>query len=99
MAIATSVNGNELTVQVEGRFDFSAHQEFRDAYEKTEDGVKNYVIDMSRATYLDSSALGMLLLLRDHAGGDSANVRITQCNQDVKKILTISNFEQLFTIE
>ncbi|MEY8204081.1 MAG: STAS domain-containing protein [Bermanella sp.] len=99
MAIATSVNGNELTVQVEGRFDFSAHQEFRDAYEKTEEGVKNYVIDMSRATYLDSSALGMLLLLRDHAGGDSANVRITQCNQDVKKILTISNFEQLFTIE
>ena len=99
MAIATSVNGNELTVQVEGRFDFSAHQEFRDAYEKTEDGVKNYVIDMSRATYLDSSALGMLLLLRDHAGGDSASVRITQCNQDVKKILTISNFEQLFTIE
>jgi len=99
MSIATSVNGNELTVQVEGRFDFSAHQEFRDAYEKTEDSVKNYVIDMSRATYLDSSALGMLLLLRDHAGGDSANVRITKCNQDVKKILTISNFEQLFTIE
>ncbi len=99
MAIATSVNGNELTVQVEGRFDFSAHQEFRDAYEKTGEGVKNYVIDMSRATYLDSSALGMLLLLRDHAGGDSANVRITKCNQDVKKILTISNFEQLFTIE
>jgi len=99
MSIATSVNGNGLTVQVEGRFDFSAHQEFRDAYEKTEDSVKNYVIDMSRATYLDSSALGMLLLLRDHAGGDSANVRITKCNQDVKKILTISNFEQLFTIE
>ncbi len=99
MAIGTSVSGNELTVQVEGRFDFSAHQEFRDAYEKTGDGVKNYVIDMSRATYLDSSALGMLLLLRDHAGGDNANVRITKCNQDVKKILTISNFEQLFTIE
>jgi len=99
MAIATSVNGSELVIQVEGRFDFSAHQEFRDAYEKSNEDVKNYVIDMSRATYLDSSALGMLLLLRDHAGGDNASVRITKCNQDVKKILTISNFEQLFTIE
>jgi len=99
MSIGTSVSGSELTVQVEGRFDFSAHQEFRDAYEKSDDSVKSYVIDMSRATYLDSSALGMLLLLRDHAGGDTAQVHIKNCNQDVKKILTISNFEQLFSID
>ena len=99
MSIGSSVSGNELTVQIEGRFDFSAHQEFRDAYEKTDPSVNKYVIDMGRATYLDSSALGMLLLLRDHAGGDNANVRITKCNQDVRKILTISNFEQLFTID
>ena len=99
MSIGTSVSGNELTVQIEGRFDFSAHQEFRDAYEKSDDGIKDYVIDMGKATYLDSSALGMLLLLRDHAGGDNAKVRITKCNPDVKKILTISNFEQLFAID
>ncbi len=53
---------------------------------------------MRDATYLDSSALGMLLLLRDHAGGDAAEVRIVNCNPDVRKILTISNFEQLFEI-
>jgi anti-anti-sigma factor len=99
MSVNTSLSGSELTVQIEGRFDFSAHQEFRDAYEKAGDAVKQYTIDMSNATYLDSSALGMLLLLRDHAGGDSANVRITHCNPDVRKILTISNFEQLFTID
>ena len=40
----------------------------------------------------------MLLLLRDFAGGDKANIEITNCSADVKKILTISNFEQLFTI-
>jgi anti-anti-sigma factor len=55
-------------------------------------------VDLKDATYLDSSALGMLLLLRDHAGGDSSQVKIVNCNADVKKILTISNFEQLFTI-
>jgi anti-anti-sigma factor len=99
MPINASTNGGELTVVVEGRFDFSAHQEFRDAYEKADSSVTQYVIDMSKASYLDSSALGMLLLLRDHAGGENANVRITRCNADVKKILTISNFEQLFTIE
>jgi HptB-dependent secretion and biofilm anti anti-sigma factor len=92
-----SPDGGELTIQVTGRFDFSAHQEFRKAYEI---GVKpkRFSIDMSNATYLDSSALGMLLLLRDHAGGDSADIHIVNCNEDIKGILTVSNFDQLFTI-
>jgi len=91
-------NGHQLTIRVDGRFDFSAHQEFRDAYENST-SVISYVIDLGGATYLDSSALGMLLLLRDHAGGDTSKIAITNCNDDVRKILTISNFEQLFTIQ
>jgi HptB-dependent secretion and biofilm anti anti-sigma factor len=43
--------------------------------------------------------LGMLLLLRDHAGGERSNIEIVNCSQDVKKILLISNFEQLFVIQ
>jgi anti-anti-sigma factor len=99
MSVSAITSGNELLVNIEGRFDFSAHQEFRDAYEKADANVNKYVVDMEKASYLDSSALGMLLLLRDHAGGDNANVHITNCNQDVRKILTISNFEQLFKID
>lgn len=100
MAIVSSLDGStgELTIKVKGRFDFSAHQEFRDAYEKVDTVPALYMVDMAETTYLDSSALGMLLLLRDHAGGDSAKIQIINCNNDVKKILTISNFEQLFEI-
>jgi anti-anti-sigma factor len=94
-----SQGGEELTISIEGRFDFSAHQEFRDSYERQDVDPSSYIVDLNRTTYLDSSALGMLLLLRDHAGGDNAEVRIVNCNRDVKKILTISNFEQLFTIQ
>ena len=54
---------------------------------------------MTAASYLDSSALGMLLLLRDYAGGDSASITIVHCNDDIKKIFAISNFEQLFDIK
>ena len=93
-----SDDGQTLTIRVQGRFDFSTHQAFRDAYEHSDPLVKNYIIDLSNTTYLDSSALGMLLLLRDHAGGDSASVVIENCNGDVRRILSISNFEQLFSI-
>ncbi|MDI1301101.1 MAG: STAS domain-containing protein [bacterium] len=94
-----SPDGKELTIRIKGRFDFSTHQDFRSAYESAPATLDSFVVDLREATYLDSSALGMLLLLRDHAGGDSGRVRIVNCNSDVKKILAISNFEQLFTIQ
>lgn len=99
VTVHPSEDGSQLVIRVKGRFDFSAHQAFRQSYEAAPETVTQYVIDMSDATYLDSSALGMLLLLRDHAGGDSADIRIINCNPDVHKILTISNFGQLFDIE
>lgn len=100
MAVASQLSddGAELVIRVTGRFDFSAHQEFRDAYESLREQPDRYRVDMRDTSYLDSSALGMLLLLRDHAGGDNADVKIVNCNADVRKILAISNFEQLFAI-
>jgi anti-anti-sigma factor len=100
MAITSlpSSDGQELTILIQGRFDFGAHQEFRNAYERVTRTPQRYVVDLKDTTYLDSSALGMLLLLRDHAGGDSAQIRLLNCNPDVRKILAISNFEQLFKI-
>jgi anti-anti-sigma factor len=101
MAITSNVDagGEQLTIRIQGRFDFSAHQEFRNAYEAVDKSPSAYCVDMNETTYLDSSALGMLLLLRDHAGGDNSNIEIVNCSPDVKKILTISNFEQLFSIQ
>ncbi|MBU2887233.1 STAS domain-containing protein [Gilvimarinus agarilyticus] len=101
MAISTTVSddGTILTIAINGRFDFSSHQDFRGAYENLDAKPSRYVIDMSDTAYLDSSALGMLLLLRDHAGGDNASIEIKNTSTDVKRILTISNFEQLFTID
>ena len=100
MAISYSAcaDGKTLTISVEGRFDFSSHQEFRRAYEDRPVAAQAYIIDLQAASYLDSSALGMLLLLKDFAGGDNADIKIINCNDDVKKILSISNFEQLFSI-
>ncbi|MDE1461458.1 STAS domain-containing protein [Spartinivicinus poritis] len=101
MTISTikSEDGKALTIKIQGRFDFGEHQAFRDAYERISRRPAEYVIDLNETTYLDSSALGMLLLLRDHAGGDEADIKIVNCKPDVKKILLISNFEQLFAIQ
>lgn len=92
-----SPDGQQLTIFIAGRFDFAAHQDFRSAYEAL-GKEQRYVIDLRGTHYLDSSALGMLLLLRDHAGGERAQVRLINCSADVITILTISNFSKLFQI-
>ena len=94
-----SADGSELQISIDGRFDFSLHQEFRKAYESTDINPEQYVVDMQATTYLDSSALGMLLALRDHAGGDSSDIHIVHCSPDVKKIFVITKLDELFRVE
>jgi len=99
MPINMTKSGTEVTIRISGRFDFSCHKDFRDAYrEIPAGGSHHYVVDMSTTEYIDSSALGMLLLLREHAGSSGSNVVLRGCRSDVKDILTVSNFDKLFTI-
>ena len=93
-----SEDGSKLTIAIKGRFDFAKHQEFRDAYEKLQPKPQLIVVDLKEATYLDSSALGMLLMLRDYAGGDDSDIRVINSNSVVCKTLEISNFNKLFDI-
>lgn len=100
MSITTNLSndGKTLAIMVAGRFDFSCLQQFKHAYEKAPISPAAYVIDLKESEYLDSSALGMLLALRDHAGGDNAKVKIINCNSDVKKILVITKLDELFEV-
>ena len=97
MSITTTINDNVTRIIVTERFDYGVHNEFRAAYKNTPRGSR-FIIDMNRATYLDSSALGMMLLLREHAGEESEKISIVGCNPEVKQILEMSNFKSLFNI-
>ena len=94
----SSIVDGKVTITIKCRFDFGIHQEFRQAYESADPKPHIFEVDLRATSYLDSSALRMLLLLRDNAGGDNSNVSINNVNEEVSKILKISNFEQLFTI-
>lgn len=99
MAVESELSQDgKLTIRVKGRFDFGRHREFREAYEHLNSAPHTVVVDLKEATYLDSSALGMLLLLRDHVGGDESRVSMVNASSDVRKILAISNFDKLFDI-
>jgi len=98
LTIQRSDDGRVVTITISGRFDFDLHQEFRQAFEHAEEEDARYVIDLAQAEYMDSSAIGMLLLLRERAGGDRADIAIVNCSPAINKILTISNFHKLFKV-
>ena len=94
-----SPDGKAVTISISGKFDFQLYDEFRAAYVDTQGSGVAYNVDLAGTDYLDSSALGMLLLLREHAGGEGAKIEINNASPDVKKILDVANFGKLFRIE
>ena len=87
-----------VSISIENRFDFSLHQQFRDAYSSCNNSGTRFVLELAKATYMDSSALGMILLLKDHAEKLSGEVVINNPSEAVNKILEIAQFHKLMTI-
>jgi anti-anti-sigma factor len=92
-----SEDKSEVTIHVAGRFDFSCHQEFMTVYMGFPKGEKQFVVDLENTEYMDSSAMGMLLQLRDHSKNGNA-VSLTNPNEGVSEILHIAQFDKLFKI-
>ena len=92
----SSSDGNELTISIDGRFDFGLQKDFRKSYENIK--AKKYIVDMRSTEYMDSSALGMLLMMREFAGGSKASITLKNCSQDIRTILSVANFQNLFNI-
>lgn len=86
-----------LVIEISGRFDFSCHPEFRATFAALEPG-REVVVDMTAATYIDSAALGMLLLLRDRVGS-ARHVRLANCSGQPDQVLRMANFNKLFGYE
>jgi anti-anti-sigma factor len=100
MQANVAVNEGRAVISLQGRFDFNAHRDFREAIDAALASPATAIaVDFGGVEYLDSSALGMLLMLRDRAKGAAREVKLTSCRGAVKQILDIANFGKLFSIE
>jgi len=60
--------------------------------------VSSIDVNFEQVPYLDSSALGMLLLLKERAGAAGKDLALVQCKDTVRQVLEIACFTKLFTI-
>jgi anti-anti-sigma factor len=87
-----------LTLQLGERFDFSIHRDFHEACLGNGKVSRSYLIDLGEVTHMDSSALGMLLLLREHAGAERADIRIVNAGSELRGTLRVAGFDKLFVL-
>lgn len=100
MDAKVTVNDSQAILRLGGRFDFKAHREFRDAVDALlqQSDTKPLQVDLADVSYLDSSALGMLLMLRDKAKAANKDVALVGVKGSVRQVLDIANFSKLFAI-
>lgn len=101
MSINTVVNGSTATIHINGRFDFNKQRDFKDSYEPqlNNAAVNAIEIHLDGVDYLDSSALGMLLMLRERTAAVGKSLKLCKPGAGVAQILDIANFSKLFKID
>lgn len=83
-----------------GQFDFGSHREFREACNSClkAEGTNEIEVDLAGVDYIDSSALGMLLLLKEKAGVEDKKLYLINVRGNVQRTLEVANFDKFFSI-
>ena len=87
-------NGNNVTVYVSGRYDFTHYDEVVSIKNQI-DKEDTVVIDCTNMMYIDSSGLGSWLELRDRT---KKMVKITNLSKEMKTLVQLAFFQNLFEI-
>lgn len=93
--IQSSQQDNVVTIQLTGRFDFRMIKEFNELLRQA---PTTWVVDFAQVEYVDSSALGMLLLLRERVHGDTRRVQLRGLHGQPRDVLLMAKFDRMFTV-
>ena len=101
MAINVQIQDRSARVTMSGHFDFQVRRNFKDSYVPLLNNttVREIEFEMSKVDYLDSSALGMLLLLHERTKAVNKKVALLNTSGVVLQILESANFRKIFNIE
>ncbi len=89
-------------IKMDNKFNFERHIEFKNITENIlEKPIKTIQVDFSECSYLDSSGLGMLLILREKVKDKGIVLQLTNILKDqaIDQIIKIASFEKLFEIK
>jgi anti-anti-sigma factor len=101
MSLTLHKDAQASLIRLEGTFTFESHGAFKTATQELLDlpGCRTLTLDLSGLSYMDSSSLGMLLLLRDKTEAKGIKVVLIKPSPTVMSILKVVQFGRLFEIQ
>ena len=97
--IATATDATTCTLILSGEADLAVAAEITDigVQRCDEPGVTRLVVDLSEVTFIDSTALGALVHLRNVAEAAGKQFHLAHVPTRVQRVLAISGLDQVFT--
>ena len=98
MTINKTVNGNTLTIALEGRLDTTTSPDLEKELKDTLGGADQLVMDFSKLDYISSAGLRVLLSAHK-AMSSKGGMKVTNVNDIVQEVFEVTGFSDILTIE
>jgi anti-anti-sigma factor len=100
MPANVELTGSIARIILSGNLDFSTQEQLVAAIDQSlsVDAAKEIQVDMTDATFIDSSAIRALLNLQGMAKGKGKSVSIWNCNEQIRETFAIGGFDRMFVL-
>ncbi len=94
------INGEVGKIILAGKFDYSVNEDFRQTITETlaNKDIRKIQVDLAEVTFMDSSAISLLLLLHERASSKGVSVILVNCREPIREIFSIGGFDNILTI-
>ena len=98
MNITKTLDGNQLTVEVEGRLDTMTAPELEQALNSEAENVSSLTLDFSKLQYISSAGLRVLLTAHKRFLAKDG-MKIRNANEIVREVFDVTGFNDILNIE
>ena len=92
-------DSSTFLIGLDSQFTFNESSEFINTHEQVPDNARACNIDFSVVEYMDSSALGALLLVKSKLEEKGiSNIRLVNCTPPIIQLLEVCQYQMMFEI-
>ncbi|HXD11556.1 MAG TPA: STAS domain-containing protein [Anaerolineales bacterium] len=100
MPATVEYTGGVARIILTGEFDFSSQENLNLCFEEALTLPTNEIqVDLEQTSFIDSSVIRLLLILREAAKRNKKNLIILHCSERIYEIFKIGGFDQVFDIQ
>jgi len=100
MSITVEFSGAIASIILSGGIDYSTQEEFKAANNQvlSAEGITDIHVNFAETTFLDSSGIRALLILKKESDAIGRSLILFNCNEHLRETFEIGGFDKVFTL-